>query len=268
MIAWIVGAALAGGLSGDVLRPAAGSVRGALVEDTDVAAPVAGRLTTAWGWKPLAGEEGLRATGLLEAAATVGVGRVRLGVQAPVWAAIGEDGVGRAAPGDLRLDLRVVAVRRVGSAPGFGLVGRVALPVGGAAANLGDPGVSGEIGVVSDLRIGVQAPLWLGVNAGYRVAPRSTYEGRVLDDVVWYRGGAAVEIGRGSVALEASGQVVARRDADPAVAPLEVLASGTVPAGSNAWVRTGLGLGAIDGFGAAKVRVLVQVGFGGTAPAP
>lgn len=211
---------------------------------------------------------------LIQASAGRRLGPLRLGARLPLGAVLGADGLEKpaVAAGDPGLELKLSpwGDRRAAA----GLVGELAVPLGGEALWLGTGGLSWSAALILD---GHAGPWRLVLNGGLRgqtakdLVLDSDTEGPTLARQLTARAALAWEMGRKAersaglsrISLEAQGAT----GEDPLGAgqarPLEVLLGFQREDQAGQSWRIGVGAGVLPGVGAPAARVTIGVGARG-----
>lgn len=188
----------------------------------------------------------------LHLGARLSAGPLQLGVSAPAYLVVtglgweGSDTV----LGDPSLQAKL-AVWRDGY--GAGLVGRLGLPLGASQRALGQPAISGELGLLGS---GALGPVLASANLGVRLAPTAELGDLVVGDQLWIRGSASLELDpRWQPALELVAETPLA-DPDPSKRPLELLGALHHRWPQGPILHAGLGRGISAGIGAPSWRLV------------
>lgn len=263
MIAWLAAAAhaqvdLTPAIPADPLRPVLDGGPFLATEEAVVTPGVVAAARISWAHRPLVfdPDDGppvdlLREVVIAHVGASVGIGPVRVGISAPaVLVATGSEWSGSAPLlGD------PTATAKVGAAVGpvgVAAVGRLGVPLGASARQLGYEDPFGELGAAADLRAG----RWrVALNGGLRFEPAVDLGEQVLDDAAWLRAGVAWRADRFMPSLEVAGQRPLRGFVR-GTGPLEGLASVRYAAPRGPSLELGIGRGLTSGIGAPAWRLV------------
>lgn len=165
--------------------------------------------------------------------------------------------------GDAHIGVKGVMLD-AGTAPiGLATFGRVAVPLGAADQYLGQPGVSGELGLTAQW---LTARTDLGLSVAHRFLPKVDLGNIEVDDQLQYTLAGALDLGPGGITGELWGRAQysgsgAGRSIGPSSRnnPVQVLAGGWLDTTRGGRVRLLGGTGLTSGLGAATVRVVLSV---------
>ncbi len=255
-------------LSVDSYKPSVDAIRTFSAEDSRRVEEFVGRIEGHWIQEPLVwySDDGSEVALVdwvmaVNLSAAWGRGPARIGATVPLYLRAPSDYRTSAGttPGDLSLDgkfsLREGAVDRIGVAA----IGRLGVPSGASAFQLGQTGWSGELGVAADYEAGRAL---LVSNAYVQFLPETQLEAIVLDDQIGFRLGAGLALREG---LSGSAELLIKTplDADARDAlssPVELLVGATRRGDDGNVLRVGVGLGMVGGIGAPGFRVLFSLG--------
>jgi hypothetical protein len=185
----------------------------------------------------------------------------------------GADGVERndaassgSAVGDPHLAVKGVILDQDRAPVGLATYGRLAVSLGAADVQLGQPGTSGELGLALGAAVG---PVELGASVGWRLLPPAELDGVTLDDQLAWTAAGALPLGPAGVSAEVwgmsqPGEAGLRADALAPAAnnPVQALVGGWWGLPGNTRVRMMGGTGLSGGLGSASARVLVALESG------
>lgn len=205
----------------------------------------------------------------LDLGASYGVGRVRAGVNVPLYpVASGASAEGGGGLGDLAVIVKGTALDEAKAPLGLAFEGRLTVPTATASAPLGTDGVTWEVVAIAHRRVG---PLTLAMNAGQRGARAAPLENIDLSSAFLYRLGGGYALGeRAGLSLDLAGQLTWGELGNAAGSPLEAVLGGWVRVGDPFTLRGGVGRGLTHGIGSPKARALVSLDWrpGPSEPRP
>ena len=196
----------------------------------------------------------------LDAIGSVTWYRVRLGVDVPLYLfADGTQVVTGTGLGDMAVDLKATLMDTDDQVLGLALGGRLLLPTATVDAPLGQSGLGGEVELIADKRIG---DLLLAANLGTRFAPEVVLENVVLNDQLYWRGGAGYAVTDGfGLSLDLAGQTQYGEPlSNAAASPIEGLVGGWGRLGDFV-LRAGVGTGLTSGVGSPAFRGLLAFAY-------
>lgn len=257
-------------VAADTFRPATDGGLSLVAEDADVDTDLGVRAVVSWARRPLTwrdadtGEETalLRDAIALHLSTAVRAGPVQIGARLPVYVAATsdlEEGA-RGVAGDPSLDLKWTAWSP-GDDPavGLGLLGSLRAGLGAHGRQLGNDGLSGELGGHGTAPL--PADLRLVVNTGLRFQPTVDLAGVAVDDTWWTRAALARAFGDFGASVEATLDApLPKADLELAGATSEALLVGWWGDGQERpQVRVGLGAPLADAPGVPAVRFVTGV---------
>lgn len=276
-------------LQGRAFAPRADARHFLLTEDARRAPTARARLLLAWDQDSLVARYDLGAPGpdaadtslaivgqvwTVQPVITRGFGPVRLTGSVPLHVASrpdvveteagmvrNRDGGAASAVGDPHLGLKGVLLDQDTGPLGLAAYGRLAVPLGAAALQLGQPGVSGELGLALGATPG---PVELGLSLGWRFLPEAAAGAAALDDQLATTLGAALPLGPGGLSAELWGMGQLRPTGESAGgvgqnSPIQLLAGGWLDTPRDSRLRLLGGTGLTPGIGAATARVVLSV---------
>jgi hypothetical protein len=196
----------------------------------------------------------------LHLSAARGLGRVRLGVSAPLIRLMASDAheVPAVMAGDLALSGKVAL--KQGDGVRLAALTQLTVPSNADEYQLGHDTATAELVFIAD---GGQRLSWL-VNAGYRLQPTTQLvveSGELLlDDALLLRGGIAAPVGEQT---SLTGELLASLTPSALAVestPVEVLLGARRHTREGRLLRGGLGIGVIGGIGAPTWRLMIGVG--------
>ncbi|MCO4746870.1 MAG: OmpA family protein [Proteobacteria bacterium] len=195
----------------------------------------------------------------LDLAAGMTFGRVRFGVDVPVYLLSSGEAQTGAGLGDLRLDAKLGILDHDEAPLGLALTGRTDLPTATVDLPLGSGKVAGEFAVVVDRPIG---DLLLAADVGLRIRPEAVLENVTLNDALIYRfGGAYAFSDEAGASLEFAGNTGFGTQGTGAGSPLEGLVGGYYRMPTGLTFRGGVGTGITRGIGSPLARVMFMLGY-------
>lgn len=196
----------------------------------------------------------------LDAIGSITFYRVRLGLDVPLYLfADGTQVVSGTGLGDMAVDLKATLMDTDDQPLGLALGGRLLLPTATVDAPLGQSGLGGEVELVADKRIG---DLLLAANLGTRFAPEVVLENVVLNDQLYWRGGAGYAVTDGfGLSLDLAGQTQYGEPlSNAAASPIEGMAGGWGRLGDFV-LRAGVGTGLTAGIGSPAFRGILSFAY-------
>lgn len=191
----------------------------------------------------------------------LGVDRVRLGVDLPVYlVALGEGGEG-AGLGDISADVKLGLLDPARNSLGLALQGKLMLPTATVETSLGSSGAGYEVGAIADFRF--DDTMFLA-NLGTRGLPEAVLENVTLNDQVYARVAVAQSLAEqegAGIAGEIGAHANYSAPLDNVVSlPVELMGSGWLRFGDLV-LRAGAGAGVTEGIGAPDYRVMASIGY-------
>jgi hypothetical protein len=187
-------------------------------------------------------------------------------VQAEGGVVRSDAGSSGSAVGDPHLGLKGVILDQDRSPVGIATYGRLAVSLGAAEVQLGQPGTSGELGLALGAAAG---PVELGASVGWRLLPTAQLDGATLDDQLAWTAGGALPVGPAGISAEVwglsqPGDAGLRTDdlAPAANNPVQALVGAWWGLPGNTRVRLMGGTGLTGGLGSATARVLLALESG------
>lgn len=256
-------------LSSDLFRPSVDGERTLWTDDAGLPEAKTFYLRTSlywvnrpfvWEWNSGKVETVVANATALNISAAYGLPHARLGLTLPIYAWSWGDlqTLGGAAIGDATIDAKVIALERgADGLPGIGFTGRFGVPLGGAAKQLGNDGISGEVGVVADSELG---PLLLAVNLGTRFLPEVDLGDVQLKNEIWYKLGAGYAIREDQgMALELVGSTSYRAFAQPIASPNELMLGYWQHLNDNLMLQAGVSHGLSTAIGSPAWRAVLAL---------
>lgn len=185
------------------------------------------------------------------------VGRVRLGVDVPLYLRTGGVAGGETGLGDMALDVRGSLLERQDAPVGLALAARLTVPTATVQGALGNRGFGYDLEAIVDRDFG---DLRLAANVGTRGIPRAELENFVWDDRLVFRlgGGYALTEDAGLSLDIGTGLNYAQISA--VTTPAEGILGGYGRIGELV-LRGGVGTGLSRGFGAPRLRLIAGLSW-------
>lgn len=267
-VAWAQDGASVPAVHADGFTPSPFAAETFAVDDSRPNRRASFRIIGGWGFEALVarpddGSDPLKVVGnhmFFHATGGGQIGPVRLGATVPayvVWSDVREEV--RAFAGDPTFEAHLIALAAQGMAPGLFVIGRMTAPMGGSQFGMGYEHVTGNVELGLDARLG---PVWLGLNAGYRILPEVRVGNLTWDDQVSLRFGVSgAPHPRWRISGELFGGIGVMHGVRAETSPFEAIVGASYRTKGGLEARLGVGVPVTSAPGVPTVRVMAAFGW-------